>query len=521
MQPRGQLFAINISTRSASESCQLKIKLAVEISAVRTNTTYHGRVSGRKNENNTSPPRSCSFHQRNQTTMLNISIWMHHHHLFSPIPIRQPSSMPRSPSPSSYRRRFRSPSPPRGYGPSRGGDRYRARGDDDRDRRGGDRGGRSWHRGRDRSRERERDGNRDWDNYYRRREGSPAASASASASAVGTQPASRTGTPEEGQITSPEARRRTRSPPPARRRSRSPRRSPSPRRYNDRFSDRFRGGYNDMDRRRGDWGRRRSRSRSPRRDRGSPSPSVSPRSPRREARSPRRQDSRSPSPRRRSPEPPRPSSSSSQPLPGGAAGVIPPTARAPPTGPRMDRLPPTGPRAFGPGGRVPSGGEPPSGPSASRMPWAQRAQPPPRAGTSPATTVGSSPYGAASPSAALGGATPTTQIPAPSPLTTAQGMPPAPAVPEDPEAAARLREARILAELPQLKVSFVGAWEAELAAVQAHVAPLQQATLRAQASQRVAEAVLADAEAERLAAGERRRICEEHVMAGSLDAIIG
>lgn len=123
----------------------------------------------------------------------------------------------------------------------------------------------------------------------------------------------------------------------------------------------------------------------------------------------------------------------------------------------------------------------------------------------------------------MSAATPTPQITAPSPLGAAsQGqLQQAPPVPDDPEAAARYREARIYAELPQLKVPFLGAWEAELAAVQVHVAPLQQATLRAQANQRVAAAVLADAEAERHAAGERRRICDEQVMAGSLDGIIG
>jgi len=38
---------------------------------------------------------------------------------------------------------------------------------------------------------------------------------------------------------------------------------------------------------------------------------------------------------------------------------------------------------------------------------------------------------------------------------------------------------------------------------------------------RVAAAVLADAEAERGAAGERRKIVEEQLAAGSLDGIIG
>jgi hypothetical protein len=38
---------------------------------------------------------------------------------------------------------------------------------------------------------------------------------------------------------------------------------------------------------------------------------------------------------------------------------------------------------------------------------------------------------------------------------------------------------------------------------------------------RVAAAVLADAEAERAAAGERRRVVEEQLTAGSLEGIIG
>jgi hypothetical protein len=70
-------------------------------------------------------------------------------------------------------------------------------------------------------------------------------------------------------------------------------------------------------------------------------------------------------------------------------------------------------------------------------------------------------------------------------------------------------------------VPFLGAWEGELAAHTTRVVPLVQGALRAQASMRVAAAVLADAEAERAAAGERRRVVEEQLTAGSLEGIIG
>jgi type VI protein secretion system component VasA len=83
----------------------------------------------------------------------------------------------------------------------------------------------------------------------------------------------------------------------------------------------------------------------------------------------------------------------------------------------------------------------------------------------------------------------------------------------DPEAAAR-------AELPELTVSFVGAWEAELAAHHKTMAVAQTATNRALAAQRVAAAVLADAEAEMAAAAERHKVTEEQLGA-SINAIIG
>jgi ABC-type transport system involved in cytochrome c biogenesis ATPase subunit len=45
---------------------------------------------------------------------------------------------------------------------------------------------------------------------------------------------------------------------------------------------------------------------------------------------------------------------------------------------------------------------------------------------------------------------------------------------------------------------------------------LEQNTQHAQLNQRIAAAVLADAEAERLAAGERRKVAEAQLMASTL-----
>ena len=50
---------------------------------------------------------------------------------------------------------------------------------------------------------------------------------------------------------------------------------------------------------------------------------------------------------------------------------------------------------------------------------------------------------------------------------------------------------------------------------------LQQTTDRASSAARIAAAVLADAEAERLAAAERRKVCEEQLMAGTFGMSIG
>lgn len=165
------------------------------------------------------------------------------------------------------------------------------------------------------------------------------------------------------------------------------------------------------------------------------------------------------------------------------------------------------------GGAPMPGGEPP------RMGWADRR----RITTSPSASTASLPA-----TGAVG--TPSSASPATNPyaspihsVATPLHVPNPPAAPEplDPETAARLREARILAEAPPPKVPFTGAWEAELAANQARLGPLQHATARAQAAMRVAAAVLADAEAEHAAASERRRITEAQLAASSMDGIIG
>ncbi|WVO13003.1 hypothetical protein L204_100612 [Cryptococcus depauperatus] len=84
-------------------------------------------------------------------------------------------------------------------------------------------------------------------------------------------------------------------------------------------------------------------------------------------------------------------------------------------------------------------------------------------------------------------------------------------------------QVKIMAELPQVKVSFGGAaWEIELVNHNNHYNILLQSTLRAQSAQRHAAMILADAEAERIAAMERRKICEEQLMTGTLGVgIIG
>lgn len=91
-------------------------------------------------------------------------------------------------------------------------------------------------------------------------------------------------------------------------------------------------------------------------------------------------------------------------------------------------------------------------------------------------------------------------------------------------AALRAREeaARVMAELPVVKVSHGGAaWEVELAHHYKAMQALQQNTFRAQSAARHAAAVLADAEGERIAAGERRKVVEAQLMAGSLGVGVG
>ncbi|WVR05830.1 hypothetical protein IAU60_002856 [Kwoniella sp. DSM 27419] len=88
------------------------------------------------------------------------------------------------------------------------------------------------------------------------------------------------------------------------------------------------------------------------------------------------------------------------------------------------------------------------------------------------------------------------------------------------ELRAKEEEARIINELPLLRINHGGAaWEQELANHYHRMTGLSNATLRAQAAARHAASMLADAEAERIAADERRTICEAQLVAGSLGGV--
>jgi len=90
------------------------------------------------------------------------------------------------------------------------------------------------------------------------------------------------------------------------------------------------------------------------------------------------------------------------------------------------------------------------------------------------------------------------------------------------ELRAKEEEARIMAELPPLRIPFGRAqWEADLDNHYKRMMTLQQTTNRAQSAQRIAAAILADAEAERMAALERRKIVEAQLMAGTLGVGVG
>ena len=129
-----------------------------------------------------------------------------------------------------------------------------------------------------------------------------------------------------------------------------------------------------------------------------------------------------------------------------------------------------------------------------------------------------------------------------SPQIKVEFLPPVQAYTE----ADRLRdeEARILSELPPLKASYGGAqWEIEVSICDGEgkafmdlladlgsgqlanhhktMSALQQVTMRAQSGARHAAAVLADAEAERIAAGERRRVVEAQLMGNMGVGIMG
>ncbi|WWC86129.1 uncharacterized protein L201_001000 [Kwoniella dendrophila CBS 6074] len=85
------------------------------------------------------------------------------------------------------------------------------------------------------------------------------------------------------------------------------------------------------------------------------------------------------------------------------------------------------------------------------------------------------------------------------------------------ERKAKLEEERILAELPSLKIPFGGLpWEIELSNHHHHMLTLSNNTLRLQSAARYATMVLNDAEAERIAASERRRICESQLLSFSM-----
>ncbi|WWD09289.1 hypothetical protein V865_007412 [Kwoniella europaea PYCC6329] len=90
------------------------------------------------------------------------------------------------------------------------------------------------------------------------------------------------------------------------------------------------------------------------------------------------------------------------------------------------------------------------------------------------------------------------------------------------ERKAKEEESRILAELPSLKVPFGGlSWEIELSNYNHRMIGLSNNTLRAQSAARHAAMILADAEAERIAAGERRKICEDQLLSFSVGIIPG
>ncbi|WWC66464.1 uncharacterized protein I206_100366 [Kwoniella pini CBS 10737] len=83
-------------------------------------------------------------------------------------------------------------------------------------------------------------------------------------------------------------------------------------------------------------------------------------------------------------------------------------------------------------------------------------------------------------------------------------------------------EDKILAELPNLKVSYGGlSWETELDNHNYHLINLSNNTLRLQSASRHAAMILADAEAERIAAGERRKICENQLLSFSIGMGVG
>ncbi|ORX34189.1 hypothetical protein BD324DRAFT_637018 [Kockovaella imperatae] len=83
-------------------------------------------------------------------------------------------------------------------------------------------------------------------------------------------------------------------------------------------------------------------------------------------------------------------------------------------------------------------------------------------------------------------------------------------------------DAKIRSELPDIRLwSTMPKWELDLANHYSHLAALQQTTMRAQSALRLATATVADAEAERIAAGERRKVAETQLVANTLGMGVG
>lgn len=186
---------------------------------------------------------------------------------------------------------------------------------------------------------------------------------------------------------------------------------------------------------------------------------------------------------------------------------------------------------------------PPTGPSSGRLSWSERKNVLPQPHPTPTSEQisGVNPYAPLPSGQAAhrqGGSSPPVPAPHSSSSVSTTPLPPVltPAA-EEPtnveesvvaeeelaEMKAKEEKARISAELPPVLIGFgTATWETELASHIHHYTSLVQNTLRLQAAQRLAAASLADAEAERIAAIERSKICDEQLMSGTLGGgIIG